>query len=151
MLFSPKKELYFLLEEKLYKQNIVISDEELIEGPLSLTIKHPIIYYNGAAIATAEEIELWSLLLYTKVDFLNLMIAKGLPTEASIESINIIHSALSPMNVDMTAISSLGNIEGQASLQERIIHLDIAKDGNVKAFAKYLKKDEKGWYYESKF
>ena len=151
VVFAPKKELYFLLEKRLYEKNIVISNEELDEGWLGLTIVNPDIYYNGAIIATAEKIELWSLLLYTKVDFINLKIAEGLPTEASIQSVNVVHSILDPMNIKIDALSSLGSIEGRVSLSDRKVRLDIAKDGNIKAFAKYLKRDKKGRYYESKF
>jgi len=151
MFFMPKQELYYLLEKKLSEKNIIISDEVLEEGILSLTLKHPVFYFGGAPVAKAEQITLWSVLLYTKADFIAMHIAEGLPTEVSIKDISAVHSILSPMQISISGESTLGAVEGYANTGERIIHIDVAKGGENRAFAKILKKSKKGWYYESKF
>jgi len=151
MALAPKKELYFLLEQKLAEQSIVISDETITEGMLGLTIENAVISFGGASVATASKIEIWSLLLYTQADFTDLQIAKGLSTEVGIDSLDAIHSVSSPMQIDISASTTLGAIEGRVDIAEGIIRLDIIDETkSIKRFQKYLKKDEKGWYYEQK-
>jgi len=151
MVFMPKKELYYLLEKRLQAQNIVISGETLSEGPLRLTIMHPVLYVRGVPLATAKRITLWSVLLYTKLEVEDLRITEGLPSEVSIRTVTAIHSLRTPMKVLIQGESSLGALGGYVSLKERQLHLDVAEGGKNRILSKYLKKGEKGWYYESKF
>lgn len=149
--FMPKKELYFLLEKRLSAQNITISGEVLQENLLGLTVEHPTFYLGGASIATAKEISLWSILFYTEANFYDLQIARGLPTELKVNVLHATHSVLSPLEVYLASKSSLGAVEGEIRLKKRMIHLNIAKDGTIGTFAKFLKKSKKGWVYESGF
>ena len=151
MFFMPKKELYYLLEKKLHKQNIMISGEVLEEGILSLTVEHPVLSFSGASLATAKSITLWSILFYSKADFEGLVVAEGLPTKFSIKELTATHSVLSPMKIAIAGESSLGTVQGQVNLGTQTVHLDLSKGGSNKAISKYLKKSKKGWYYESKF
>jgi len=151
VLLMPKKELYYLLEKRLEAQNIVISGEQLQENLLGLTIEHPTLYLGGAPLATAKEISLWSLLFYTKIDFTDLVVAEGLPTAVNAKRLHLTHSVLSPLKVILTGESSLGMLDGEIQLKARMLRLNATKGGENKAFARYLKKSEKGWVYESKF
>jgi len=140
-----------MLEKKLATQNIIISDEVIEEGVLSLDIKHPTFYFSGAPIATADQISLWSILFYTKVNINKMQIAEGLATELSLSSLSLEHSILSPLLVKMTGESSLGILKGDVALRERNVRIEISGGRENKAFRKYLKKSKEGWYYESKF
>jgi hypothetical protein len=151
MFFMPKKELYYMLEQKLSAQNIVIAGEVLEEGALSLTIKHPVFYFGGAPMVTAKDITLWSLLVYTKADITEMLVAEGLATETSITELHAVHSILSPLRIQIAGESSLGALDGDVKLDERRIHINISKGSKNRAFAKLLKKGKEGWYYESKF
>jgi len=151
MLLMPKKELYYLLEKRLEAQNIVISGEQLHSNLLGLTVEHPTLYLGGAPLATAKEISLWSLFFYTKIDFSDLVVAEGLPTALSVKTFRLHHSVLSPLKVILSGESSLGTLDGEIQLKARLLHLNVAKGGENRAFARYLKKSEKGWVYESKF
>jgi len=151
VLFMPKKELYYLLEQRLAQKHIMITDESLREGPFSLTILHPVVRFNGAPVAHAERITLWSLLLYSKADIKAVAVAEGLPTEVNASRMTAIHSILSPLRMRIEGQSSLGSVEGALDLQGRRLHLELAEGGNNQALSAYLKKGEKGWYYESRF
>jgi len=147
----PKKELYYLLEKKLQAQNIVISGEELIEGPLSLTIEHPVFYINGASFVIAKRIRIWSILVYTKFDLDKLIVAEGLSNEVKVEKLTAIHSLATPTKILVSGKSSIGMVTGSISLIQRKIYIDVTESKQDKMLSKYLKKGEKGWYYESKF
>ena len=143
VIMSPKKELYFLLEKSLYEKGIVIDNEEIVEGILSLTIKHPSIYFNGLDMATVDEIRLWSLVLYTKLDFNNFKVTNELISDLSSDSIDISHSILSLTKIFITSSGQLGDVNGTVELKERVIHLDIPNGENADLFKRYLKKDKK--------
>jgi len=148
---APKKELYFLLEQELAKQHIVISDETITEGIFGLSVEGAVVYFDGASVATAQRIEIWSLLLYTSIDFTDLEVAQGLPTEIKVDTLNATHSILSPLVVDISANTSIGVIEGRVDADNGVARLDVVEPSNsIKRFKKYLKKDDKGWYYEQK-
>ena len=150
--FMPKKELYYLLEQKLKAENIVISGEVLVEGPLSLTVEHPVFFLGGAPVASAKKITLWSILFYSKASTEALLLAEGLAEEVSVAELKASHSLLSPWKVSLSGKGSLGEMKGELMLKERQIHLSLSKGGENKALSKYLKKDKKGgWQYESKF
>ncbi len=140
-----------MLEKKLSTQNIVIAGETLEEGALSLTIEHPVFYFGGAPIATAKDIRLWSLLVYTKAEATELLVAEGLATETSIAELYAEHSILSPLKIQIAGESSLGTLDGEIKLDERYIRINMSKGSTNRTFRKILKKSEKGWYYESKF
>lgn len=151
LFFMPKKELYYLLEKRLFAQNIVISGEKLQENLFGLTVKHPTFYLGGASVATAKEISLWSILFYSRVNFHDLQIAQGLPAELKSDLIYATHSIVSPLKVHLVGKSTLGTMEGDLQMKARTMYLNIANDGAIGGFSKYLKKSEKGWVYESKF
>ncbi len=151
MFLMPKKELYYLLEKRLEAQNIVISGEKLQENFLGLTVAHPTFYLGGAPLATAKDISLWSLLFYTKMDVTDLVVAEGLPAALSAKTVGLTHSVLSPLKAILAGESSLGLLNGEIQLKARTLRLNSTKGGENRAFAKYLKKSEKGWVYESKF
>ncbi len=151
MIFMPKKELYYLMEHKLKEQNIVISGETLKEGLLSLTIENPVVYIGGAPLAKAEKITLWSLLVYTRLDARELLVAEGLPAELKFQSVGARYSIVSPTNIYLEGLGSLGTIEGNVDLLDRTVQIVIPEDAEVAALSKYLKKGDKGWVYESKF
>jgi hypothetical protein len=151
MFLMPKKELYYMLEKKLSMQNIIIAGEALEEGTLSLTIKHPVFYFGGAPIATAKDITIWSLLMYTKADITEMLVAEGLATETSIVQLHAVHSIFSPLRVQVEGESSLGALHSEIKLDERYMRINMSKGSTNRAFTKILKKSKEGWYYESKF
>lgn len=151
VLLMPKKELYYLLEKKLEMQNIVISGEDIQENLLGLTIAHPTIYLGGAPVATAKDISLWSMIFYTKASIRDLVIAEGLPTAMHVKSFHATHTVLAPLIVTLKGESTLGALQGEVQLKARKLHLTVAKGGENRTLARYLKKSKEGWVYESKF
>jgi len=151
IMLMPKKEIYYKLEEQLKQKSIVISNEKLKDTLFGLTIEHPEIYFNGAKVARAESIEIWSLLAYTDIDIVGAKIVEGMPIHADITSANIKHTILSPLNLELEADTSLGGINGDISLMDRTVSIAIDNNGSKKGFEKYLKKGKEGWKYESRF
>jgi len=151
IIFMPKQELYYELERQLQQYNVTITGESIEEGILGLTIEHPIVYFNGAIIATADTIKLSTLLAYTTVDIVNLDVADGMPVHINIADATLTHSLLSPTSIKIVASSSIGGIDGSVALVDRSIHLSVDNNGSKGIFKQYLKKTKEGWQYESRF
>jgi len=152
-IFAPKRELYYLLEEQLMQEDIIINNEEIDSGLLTLKLRHPELYIKGIKVADVEEITLFTLLFYTSIT------AKGIKTDASlrrwtpvqISTISAHYQLLNPKNILMKTTGSFGEAEGYLSLSENLLHMDLNEGASVKSLRSFLKKGENGWYYETSF
>ncbi len=153
LVFMPKHEFYYKLEEELAKYEIKLNEEKVNEGVFSLSLKQVTVYFKGINVATIEEVNLFTLLFYSSIELQALMMDESLkemlPQE--IESAVAKHSILSPLEVSVDASGSFGAMAGKIDLNERKVHLDFNESKNVEMLKPQLKKDEKGWYYETSF
>jgi hypothetical protein len=150
-IFAPKRELYYLLEERLLKDDIIIHDEAIIDGLFSIEIKHPQIYLKGIYVAKIESVEFWSLLFYTHLSIStiqpNNMINKVISTD--IDRVDISHSILDPLKVSIDGSGGFGDIDGLVWLDEKRVRVNIYDQKLISKLRALLKKDDKGWYYET--
>lgn len=151
--FMPKKELYYKLEEVLEQQEIRIDGETLKEGWFYLYIENPSISIKGIKIVTIEKMELFTLLFYSKIKILNILLDESLKETAPehIGDMTLRHTLLSILNVSLNANCDFGTIEGNANLKERKLRLDLIEVKNIETIKSRLQQDEKGWYYETSF
>ncbi len=153
VLFMPKTELYYYIEKQLSSYGVVIDNEELNSKPTFLEVLHPIAYYQGADVARVAKIKVTPLLFINKIEADNielLNVAKQF-LNVSIDSLKVNHSILKPYRVKIDAVGSFGVANGYANLKQRVIHIDIIKPKSINSIKRFLKKGEKGWYYESSF
>ena len=151
--FAPKKELYYLLEQRLARQDIVLSGEALSETPVGLSIDHATLYTKGVRIAAIEHISLWSLLLYTHGSVeqvrLDASLARMLPP--SVRKATATHSVLAPttiaLRIDDPKLAATGTID----LRTRTLRLVFAKAPAAEMLTRKMKQTKKGWVYEQRF
>ena len=152
-LFMPKSQLYYYGEQQLKNKGITIGNEKLVDTIGSLKVLHAVAYYQGVDIARATKVKFTPLLLVNIIkaeDIELLNIAKQF-LNIHIDSINAKQTIFNPNRVNIDATGSFGTAHGYVNLKNRFIHLDITKATNISNIRQYLKKSEKGWYYESKF
>ncbi len=157
IVFAPKRELYYMLEEELAKQDIILHGEAIEEGLLGLTVKHPTLYVNKIEAATIDEIGVTTLLLWNSVTVrgitVNSMAREWIP--APVDQVGAEYAVWAPKKVSLNGQSPFALIEPTSliDLDGMKARVDIAAvPGNEKAFERlkgFLKKDEKGWYYET--
>jgi len=153
ILFMPKSNLYYKAEAELAKQGVVIDNEEIQSSIIDFKILHPVIYYQGVDIARASLIKITPLLLINRIEGENielLNVAKKF-LNVTINSFNANHSILKPYLVKLNIDGNFGLATGYINLKERVVHIDIVEPKDINSIKKFLKKGEKGWYYESKF
>jgi hypothetical protein len=153
LVFMPKQELYFTLEKELAKQDIEINEESLKESVFGLTAKNVTFYFKGIKVATAQEIDIYTLFFYSRAKVIALKVDESLralvPQE--IENTRFVHSMLSPFIVRIKIRGTFGSAEGTMNLKTRKVHIDFTDTKNIVSIRSQLKKDEEGWYYETSF
>jgi len=152
-ILAPKKELFYLLEKRLADQGIVISDGTVHENLFGLTIEHPALYFKGIKVATADEITLWSVLVYTRGTIRTLVFDATLKAylPGKIDEVSIVHTVGDPFTVPITVTGTPLAGEGEIDLKERTIEIRFPHLPPKSALARYLKHTKGGWAYEQHF
>jgi len=153
LVFMPKQEIYYALEKELAKQEIEINEKSIEEGLFSLTLKQVSVYVKGIKIATIENLDFLTLLFYTKVELDSLLLDDSLKAMAPQQTDKALlsHTLLSPMSATIQANGTFGVIEGSVDLKEQKLHIDFVETKEIEMIRSQLKKDEKGWFYETSF
>jgi hypothetical protein len=150
VVFAPKKSLYYLLESELQKNGVVLSDENISENPIGVTISNAKVYVENTYIGDIQEISLLTLLFYNDVTLTNFIptqsIKRMLPI--SVDSAKINYAIWDPLKVSIFIQGSMGIAQGEIDITEQKIILRFNKDANIAPIRGYLKKDQNGWYYE---
>jgi len=152
LVFMPKEELYYTLEEALAKQDIKINEKSIEEGMFSLRVKEADIYIKGIQLAKVEKLEFFTLLFYTRVKIQKLRLDDSLKAMAptSLETVTFSHLLWSPTELEVKVKASF-EANGTVDLNERSIYLDVNGSKDLEQFQKSLRKSEKGWVYETSF
>ncbi len=150
-IFAPKRELYYMVEKELLKDDIIIHNEEIVDGLLSIEIKHPQIYLKGIYVAEIDSIEFWSMFFYSKLSIqsvkLNSMLDRLISTE--IDRVDMVHSITDPLKVSIDGSGGFGTIDGLVWLDEKRVRVNLYDQKLISKLRAFLKKDDKGWYYET--
>jgi hypothetical protein len=141
----PKEELFFTFQR--YLPDTVINFDSIKQTPVSLSLNNSEIYYNGMDIASVKEIKILPLVFYNKVGLKNLDLGIN---NLKINTLNLVYTALFPLSVDVSGKASFGNIKGSIDLKKRRLKVYITDiKGNF--IRQFLRKDKKGYFYETAF
>jgi hypothetical protein len=153
IVMMPKQELYYLLEQELAKQDIQISSEKISEGWFTLSIKEPSVYVKGIKVATIEEIDIFTLLFYTRASLKGLLLESSLERFApkEIDQAAATYSIVAPLNVALNGNGIFGEAEGSANLKENRLKLKFSENKHLGMLSSQLKKEGEGWIYETSF
>jgi len=151
MIFAPKRELYYLLENQLIKYDIIINNEDIEEGLFLLHINHPDIYVKGIELAKIDKIDIFSLLVYSCIEADSVTtdrsLKKLIPTKVT--TIKVTYQLLDPLKIALSVEGDFGKADGYLYIQEDRIRLNISKPTDIIRLKNLLQKDDKGWYYET--
>ena len=126
-LFFPKSSLYYLAERELKPFGVLISNEELQEGVLSLQLQDATLYVKGVQSATVTQTQILLLGLYNRITVHDVKLSKflGSVLPSKIEDGEIVYSVLSPLEVDFHAQGDFGVVSGRVALRERKVELVV--------------------------
>jgi len=153
LVFMPKAEFYYALESKLAAQDIRLNEGSIEEGLFSLTLHDVTVYVKGIALANIKEVQFFTLLFYSSltVDTLDVDESFQSKVPAQIKETSITHTLFMPTRLMMDANGSFGVVEGNVNMLKKTIHINFIQTQEMDMLKTFLKKDEKGWYYEGSF
>ena len=158
MFFLPKTNFYYLVENELKKQNIVISNETIIESGFKLDIKDADVFFNSIKSAKVKDIEITSLLFYNSVDItdVKLYALAGSFFPTKIQNITFRYTILNPLNININANGGFGKAKATFSIVDKRLHLTINPSKKMlkryKKTLRFLTKNKDGAYsYDTNF
>ena len=153
VLFMPKRELYYKVEQELTTQDIKINEGSLNEGLFTLNIDDAVIYVKGIDLIHIKHTSFFSLLFYSSMTLQEIVLDDSLknmlPTR--LDEATLSYVIWSPGHVKVTGKGSFGSFEGNIDLVQRQVHLDFTKLTESDILKRQLKKGERGLYYETSF
>ena len=153
LLFMPKEEMYYTVEKALAAQDITLNEKSIEEGIFSLSLKDVTVYVKGIALANIEEVNFFTLLFYNTLEVDNLVVDEVLHTKVPSKTKEAVftYQIFSPLTVSLDANGSFGHAQGVIALDEKKVHIDFLKAKEIGMIQPFLKKGEKGWFYEKSF
>jgi len=153
VIFAPKQRIYYLLEDKLAKEGIVISNEKFSDNLLGLSIKDADIYVKGIKMAHVASLDLDIFFLYNRLTINSVHTDKGIQNivPKSIDNITAVFSIIKPYKIAIEGVGSFGEVKGGVYLNMNKIFLRLPKTKDISTFRRFLKKDKEGLYYEKFF
>lgn len=153
LFFMPKAELYYALERELATQDIRLNEASIESGLLYMTIRDVDVYVKGVEVANIESIHFYTLLGYSTVTLSEITVDDLLKSQvpSSITEVAASHNIFSPLSLSLDANGSFGVAEGELSLLDGTLRVDLLETKEISTLKAYLKQDEKGWYYETSF
>jgi hypothetical protein len=153
LLFMPKIDLYYTLENMLVKQGIEINEKSIDEKVFSLVLKEADVFVQGIKVVRLNRVNIFTLLFYSKIKVDGVNIDDSLKSfiPGTVEEIVANHSVFSPFKMFLHIKGSFGFADGTLNLKNRKVRLNFANSKKLNNIKKELKKDDKGWYYEKSF
>jgi len=153
LIFMPKTELYYMLEDELAKNDITLNEKSIEEGWFSLNVKEITLYAKGIQVATIEELNYFTLFFYNSVELRMLEVDDLLKSKvpAKTTELMLTQYLFSPLTIAIDANGTFGVIEGELQLGDNTVRLNFVAEKEIDMILPLLKKDEKGRYYEKSF
>jgi hypothetical protein len=152
VIFAPKDRLFFLLEQSLEQNDVVISKELVDNGVFGVDIDNAHISIKGVTMAKIGRIDISSLILFSSIDISNVALDETSKAMIPLSEFNlsISHSLFAPKTLGLS-LSHQG-IEVQATLRfmdEGVVRIEMEDINGSDWLKPMMQKDENGWYYET--
>ena len=149
--FLPKINMYYLLEEVLLKNRIVITNENTNSGLFDLKVNNADIVYKKQSLAHVESLNFRSFIFFNNIHIYKIKLTnekiKKIPKK--IENIEFSHSVLNPLYINIQSNGRFGNLKGHIHLAQKKLVLTLKASGFMKKeYPQILKKmnHKKGEY-----
>jgi len=153
--FMPKEELYYALEHRLVKYGIELNEKSIKSGIFSMDISDIDVYVEGIKIAHIDHINFLITLVFNTIDISDIILDNTLNSLIhinikKIQKAYITYSITSPLKAKISLDGDFGKAQGYIDTN-RSLRLNFSEPKNLKSLRYILKKDDNGWYYETKF
>jgi len=130
----PKIDLYYELEHRLKKENIVLSDEIPSDKFLQFSLENTLLYYNDINMASFSRLDFLPLIFFNRVTVDNIKLQKAMQMflPPKIDKITITYSIIDPMKIYLVSKGQFGKAEGTINLKTRKLHIVLLPSVRMK-------------------
>ena len=144
--FAPKENLYFFLLESLQKEKIVVKTKDLEDNYLEFSIKNSEVSYQGIDAVNIKELNIKTYIVKSKIEILNISLDDSMKQflPSKIKNIQLSHSILNPLFIDIKANLIQAKVYGVVDILEQKVILNLAPSKQfLKSYKKLLRKMKK--------
>jgi len=145
IIFMPKDNLYYTLQNFLKKQNVYINSD--IKSSVFLSLKNGTVYYKGMDVSKFKEIDILPFVFYNQINGENIKLNIG---NYEINSVKIFYTLFYPVKIFISGKSNFGELNGYIDLIKREVKIYVNNLTKI-SIKNFLKKDKKGYFYYAKF
>ncbi len=158
MAFMPKEGFYYLLEELLQKEGVVISGERVDTSVVALHIEGLDVSFKGIESAHITDADVMLLGIYNAFDFkdvkLSSLVESYLPSDVA--NMTLHYSLLSPLELLFEAEGDFGSASGSFEFTKRSLELKLTPSTLMqmqyaKSLKMFKKADDGGYVYAKTF
>ncbi len=157
IIFLPKESFYNLLEEKLEKNQIVVSNETKNEKLFSFSVMNADIFYQGINMVKVDDVTFKTYLFQTKIIFKNINFLDTLSSFAPtpINEVIFEHSILDVNKINIKSSGTFGEVSGNIDILKREIRIELNASALMKnsysKLLRYMKLENERYVYVYKF
>lgn len=150
--FIPKESLYYFVEKELQKEQVVLSDEEIVENLFSLELRGAKLSYRTIESLEVEMISVDIFLLYNSISLEGIKLSSTASSfvPLHLKKIDFSYTIFDPLVVSAKADGEFGEAEGEFNILDRNITMVLTPSKlmlkNYKSSLKNLSKNESGEY-----
>jgi len=152
IILAPKERLFFLAEDKLAQNEIIISNEVVNSTLMGLNISNGELTLKGISVAKIETMDIFSILFYSSIDIENVILDEASRGMIPLSEFNLSlsHSVLSPKSLALVLEHGSNEVEAKIKfLDEGKVRIEVDDINGSSWLKPMMQKDENGWYYET--
>jgi len=158
MYFTPKENLYYLLEKELRTYDLIISNEGVKDSGFTLNLENADLFIKSIKSANAKAVNVNFFALYNSVKISDITLsnvaASFIPLQ--IDELRFTYSIFNPLNINVYGIGEFGEAEAAFNVLERSLHIDVKPSDKMKkeyknSMRQLQKSQEGGYSYDKTF
>lgn len=156
--FSPKENIYYLVQKELKKYSIVIESKDIKDTGFGLKLENVKIYFEGIEAAKTLEldIDLFFVLNSLKAQMIRVSSVASSYIPTKVDTLSATYTIFKPFEIKITSNGEFGEVEGEVNLTEKKLVLNLKaskkmKQDYRKILYKLKKQKDGGYKYEQKF
>ncbi len=153
LLFFPKREFVYLLDQKLYQKGIVFEQKNIKESWFGINLYKNSIYYNKLKIANIKDIDAKLYLFKNTIKLNNVNLTTLYDSNKDFKNITLTWSYKNITKLNIKGDGILGKIDGYVDFKQNLVHIVISATDKLKKIgmlSSILKYKNGKYIYESK-
>ncbi len=127
IVFLPKTNAYYALEDELKKENIILNQEETSDVLGVFSIKNAQVRFNSLNVGKVESVRLYPFVFYNSLNINEANFSNNLKQflPKNIKNLKFINTIFYPIKIWISGSGDFGELSGEVNLKTKKIRLEI--------------------------